>query len=135
MPPPFRFSQAHGINRTIAEREVPCGVGPGGYFLSYICRLGTRFHRPLIPYGGFCFRTADRGTSRTCGKHNPKNGARLFSLSLSAAQRALQNLRQILFTQRGKLMGLITKSDIVDLLTVHLPHRAALADFVENRRG
>lgn len=45
------------------------------------------------------------------------------------------NLRQILFTQRGKLMGLITKSDIVDLLTVHLPHRAALADFVENRRG
>ena len=32
-------------------------------------------------------------------------------------------------------MGLITKSDIVDLLTVHLPHRAALADFVENRRG
>jgi len=45
------------------------------------------------------------------------------------------NLRQIIFTQRGKLMGLITKSDIVDLLTVHLPHRAALADFVENRRG
>ena len=47
----------------------------------------------------------------------------------------LQNLRQILFTQRGKLMGLITKSDIVDLLTVHLPHRAALAGSVENRRG
>ena len=58
-----------------------------------------------------------------------------FSLSSSATQRPLQNLRQILFTQRGKLMGLITKSDIVDLLTVHLPHRAALADFVENRRG
>ena len=48
---------------------------------------------------------------------------------------SVQNLGQILFTQRGKLMGLITKSDIVDLLTVHLPHRAALADFVENRRG
>ena len=47
----------------------------------------------------------------------------------------LQNLRQILFTQRGKLMGLVTKSDIVDLLTAHLPHRAALADFVESRRG
>jgi len=45
------------------------------------------------------------------------------------------NLRQILFTRRGKLMGLITKSDIVDLLTVHLRHRAALDDFVENRRG
>lgn len=46
-----------------------------------------------------------------------------------------QNLRQILFTQRGKFMGLITKSDIVDLLTVHLSHRAALADSVESRRG
>lgn len=54
---------------------------------------------------------------------------------LSKVCNSIQNLRQIVFTRGGKLMGLITKSDIVDLLTVHLPHRAALADFVENRRG
>jgi len=36
------------------------------------------------------------------------------------------NLRHILFTQGGKLTGLTTKSDIVQLLTAHLPHRAAL---------
>lgn len=59
----------------------------------------------------------------------------LFPWPLNETYDSLQNLRQILFTQRGKLMGLITKSDIVDLLTVHLPHRAALADFVEGRRG
>ena len=61
----------------------------------------------------------------------------LFPLvaQLNKAPNSLQNVQQILFTQQGKLMGLITKSDIVDLLTAHLPHRAALADFVEGRRG
>jgi len=54
---------------------------------------------------------------------------------LNKTHNLLKNLQQILFTQEGKLMGLITKSDIVDLLTAHLPHKAALADFVENQRG
>jgi len=38
------------------------------------------------------------------------------------------NLRQILFTHAGKLTGLVTKRDVVDLLTSHLPHAAALYD-------
>lgn len=38
-----------------------------------------------------------------------------------------QNLRQILFTHAGKLTGLVTKRDVVNLLTSHFPHAAALA--------
>jgi len=38
------------------------------------------------------------------------------------------NLRQILFTHAGKLTGLVTKRDVVNLLTSHLPHAAALSD-------
>ncbi|PPQ62897.1 hypothetical protein CVT24_006295 [Panaeolus cyanescens] len=37
------------------------------------------------------------------------------------------NLRQIIFTQAGKLTGLVTKRDIVNLLTSHFPHTGALA--------
>ncbi|PPQ91494.1 hypothetical protein CVT25_013751 [Psilocybe cyanescens] len=37
------------------------------------------------------------------------------------------NLRQILFTHAGKLTGLVTKRDVVNLLTSHFPHAAALA--------
>jgi chloride channel 3/4/5 len=37
------------------------------------------------------------------------------------------NLRQILFTHAGKLTGLVTKRDVVDLLTSHFPHAAALS--------
>jgi len=37
------------------------------------------------------------------------------------------NLRHILFTQGGKLTGLITKTDIVWLLTAHFPYTAALS--------
>ncbi|PPQ79064.1 hypothetical protein CVT26_003969 [Gymnopilus dilepis] len=36
------------------------------------------------------------------------------------------NLRQILFTHAGKLTGLVTKRDVVNLLTNHFPHAAAL---------
>ncbi|KAJ3517752.1 hypothetical protein NLJ89_g304 [Agrocybe chaxingu] len=37
------------------------------------------------------------------------------------------NLRQIIFTHAGKLTGLVTKRDVVNLLTNHFPHAAALA--------
>ncbi|KAJ7272542.1 Cl-channel protein [Mycena haematopus] len=36
------------------------------------------------------------------------------------------NLRQIMFTTRGKLTGMVTKSDVVSLLTCNFPHTAAL---------
>ncbi|KAI8996437.1 chloride channel [Trametes punicea] len=38
------------------------------------------------------------------------------------------NLRHILFTQGGKLTGLVTKTDIVWLLTAQAPHAGALAE-------
>ncbi|KAI0079343.1 Cl-channel protein [Panus rudis PR-1116 ss-1] len=38
------------------------------------------------------------------------------------------NMRHILFSRKGKLTGLVTKTDIVWLLTQHLPHTAALAE-------
>ncbi|KAJ7576923.1 Cl-channel protein [Mycena floridula] len=38
------------------------------------------------------------------------------------------NLRQILFTHGGKLVGMVTKSDVVSLLTMHFPHTAALQE-------
>ncbi|KAL4245856.1 Chloride channel [Abortiporus biennis] len=38
------------------------------------------------------------------------------------------NLRHILFSHGGKLTGLVTKTDIVWLLTAHLPHTAALSN-------
>ena len=38
-----------------------------------------------------------------------------------------QNTRQIIFTDKGKLAGMVTKRDIVTLLTQHFPHAAALA--------
>ncbi|KAH8075851.1 chloride channel [Cristinia sonorae] len=38
------------------------------------------------------------------------------------------NLRHVLFSQGGKLTGLVTKSDIVWLLTTHFPHTAALSE-------
>jgi len=44
------------------------------------------------------------------------------------------NLRQILFTHAGKLTGLVTKRDVVDLLTSHLPHAAALSDLPPHTR-
>ncbi|KAJ7132162.1 Cl-channel protein [Mycena epipterygia] len=37
------------------------------------------------------------------------------------------NLRQIIFTEGGKLTGMVTKSDVVALLTCNFPHTAALA--------
>ncbi|KIP04518.1 hypothetical protein PHLGIDRAFT_109438 [Phlebiopsis gigantea 11061_1 CR5-6] len=37
------------------------------------------------------------------------------------------NLRHVLFSQAGKLTGLVTKTDIVWLVTAHLPHTGALA--------
>ncbi|KAG6856258.1 hypothetical protein H0H87_006014 [Tephrocybe sp. NHM501043] len=37
------------------------------------------------------------------------------------------NLRQVLFTQSGDLTGMVTKADIVSLLTSHFPHTGALA--------
>lgn len=37
------------------------------------------------------------------------------------------NPRQIIFTHAGKLTGMVTKRDIVDLLTQHFPHAASLA--------
>ncbi|KAF9054444.1 Cl-channel protein [Panaeolus papilionaceus] len=37
------------------------------------------------------------------------------------------NLRQIIFTHAGRLTGLVTKRDIVNLLTSHFPHTGALA--------
>jgi len=44
------------------------------------------------------------------------------------------NLRQILFTHAGKLTGLVTKRDVVNLLTSHLPHTAALSEHPPHRR-
>ncbi|CAL1714208.1 unnamed protein product [Somion occarium] len=38
------------------------------------------------------------------------------------------NLRHVLFSQGGMLTGLVTKTDIVWLLTQHFPHTGALAD-------
>ncbi|KAJ7173729.1 Cl-channel protein [Mycena filopes] len=37
------------------------------------------------------------------------------------------NLRQIIFTTGGKLTGMVTKSDVVALLTSHFPHTASLS--------
>ncbi|KAL0067232.1 chloride channel [Marasmius tenuissimus] len=37
------------------------------------------------------------------------------------------NFREILFTHRGNLVGLVTKQDVVALLTVHFPHTGALS--------
>ncbi|KAJ6561232.1 Cl-channel protein [Mycena vulgaris] len=37
------------------------------------------------------------------------------------------NLRQIIFTTGGKLTGMVTKSDVVTLLTCNFPHTAALS--------
>ena len=45
-----------------------------------------------------------------------------------------QNLRQILFTHAGKLTGLVTKRDVVDLLTRQFPHAAALCEHPPNRQ-
>ena len=39
-----------------------------------------------------------------------------------------QNLRHVIFSQEGKLTGLVTKRDIVWLLTAHLPHTGALSN-------
>ncbi|KAL0953386.1 hypothetical protein HGRIS_004625 [Hohenbuehelia grisea] len=41
------------------------------------------------------------------------------------------NLRQILFTQSGRLLGMVTKPDVVSLLTAHFPHTAALSAQLE----
>jgi chloride channel 3/4/5 len=41
------------------------------------------------------------------------------------------NIRQILFTHAGKLTGMVTKTDIVSLLTAHFPHTAALSSSTE----
>lgn len=38
------------------------------------------------------------------------------------------NPRQIVFTHAGKLTGMVTKTDVVALLTSHFPHAAALAE-------
>ncbi|KAJ6485834.1 Cl-channel protein [Mycena sanguinolenta] len=40
------------------------------------------------------------------------------------------NLRQIMFTTRGKLTGMVTKSDVASLLTCDFPHTAALGSGV-----
>lgn len=45
-----------------------------------------------------------------------------------------QNLRQILFTHAGKLTGLVTKRDVVDLLTRQFPHAAALCEHPPHRQ-
>ncbi|KAJ7623517.1 Cl-channel protein [Roridomyces roridus] len=37
------------------------------------------------------------------------------------------NLRQIIFTTKGKLTGMVTKADVVGLLTCNFPHTASLA--------
>ncbi|KIY43083.1 Cl-channel protein [Fistulina hepatica ATCC 64428] len=37
------------------------------------------------------------------------------------------NVRHVMFTQNGKLLGMVTKSDVVSLLTSHFPHSGALA--------
>jgi len=37
------------------------------------------------------------------------------------------NVRQILFTHTGTLVGMVTKTDVVSLLTSHFPHTAALS--------
>ncbi|KAF9563934.1 Cl-channel protein [Agrocybe pediades] len=44
------------------------------------------------------------------------------------------NLRQIIFTHAGKLTGLVTKRDVVNLLTSHFPHAAALAQHPPHNR-
>ncbi|KDR80589.1 hypothetical protein GALMADRAFT_240906 [Galerina marginata CBS 339.88] len=44
------------------------------------------------------------------------------------------NLRQILFTHAGKLTGLVTKRDVVTLLTSHFPHTAALSQYPPHQR-
>jgi len=38
------------------------------------------------------------------------------------------NLRHIMFSQAGKLTGMITKTDIVALSTAHFPHRGVLTE-------
>lgn len=57
---------------------------------------------------------------------------KLVSVSLSVYSALLihvsQNLRHIVFTQEGKLVGMITKTDIVALLNLHFPHTAALSE-------
>ena len=38
-----------------------------------------------------------------------------------------QNMRYIFFTRFGKLEGLVTRADMVSLMTSHVPHAGALA--------
>ena len=39
-----------------------------------------------------------------------------------------QNIRYIFFTRFGRLDGIVTKADIVHLMTMHVPFVGALAD-------
>ncbi|KAF8889352.1 Cl-channel protein [Infundibulicybe gibba] len=45
------------------------------------------------------------------------------------------NLRQILFTHSGKLTGMVTKTDVVSLLTSHFPHAAGLSEKPQHLQG
>jgi hypothetical protein len=42
----------------------------------------------------------------------------------------VQNLRHILFSSGGKLEGMVTKTDIVSLMTCHFSHTGALSGIV-----
>ncbi|OBZ72416.1 hypothetical protein A0H81_07821 [Grifola frondosa] len=90
---------------------------------------------------------AASGNERRCTFLPPRNGGAADMLNLSSIfeEAVLQlrkdvplelvvnmfhklNLRHVLFSQGGKLTGLVTKADITWLLTAHFSHTGALSE-------
>jgi len=104
--------------------------------LGYVAREKLEsFLEPLLSETG--------GANRACSFRGPHEGdsADLSPLLEDAMQLRKEvplelvvnmfrklNLRHIMFSQAGKLTGMITKTDIVALSTAHFPHRGVLTE-------
>lgn len=95
---------------------------------------GTRHHEPLSTARRGCAPASERDAPAARGEHVPEDGEwRVSSVCASVCScLCSQNLRHVLFSQEGKLRGLVTKTDIVWLLTAHLPHTGALANELQS---
>ena len=75
---------------------------------------------------------SQRGPTRTSRENVPKTCTFLPSHFVRLIRPIHKNPRQIVFTHAGKLTGMVTKTDVVALLTSHFPHAAALAERSES---